>query len=142
MAYAATVTVNRKTAGGRRYLEIVVSETECATASEWSTAAAPSSLSGGQTYTIPPNGRIVSRRVHITAGTAVQVAPVLARATGVTSATSKDAIVVEGAAAYLNDVSEIPFRLAGGVLYGRSQPQGGSTDNSITTEILIAFGGA
>jgi hypothetical protein len=142
VAYAATVTVDRYTQAGRRYVKVTVTETEAATASEWSTSGAnPSYGSGYAKVQIPAAGRIVSRKVNITAGTATQVAPVLGRVTGITAA-GVNSIAVEAAANLVNSVAEIPFALVGGVLFGRSQVQGGSSDNSVTTEIVIAEGAA
>ena len=141
MAYAATVTVDRFTQAGRRYVKVTVTETECATTSEWSTASAnPGYGSGYARTSIPAVGRIVSRKVNKTAGTAATVAQVLGRVTGITAA-GVNSIAVESAATSINSVTEIPYSLVGGVLFGRSTPDAG-TDNSITTEIVIAEGGA
>ena len=139
MAYAATVTVNRYTQAGRKYVKVSVTETECATTSEWTTSGAnPSYGSGYARSFVPTVGRIVSRKVNKTSGTAATVAQVLGKATGVTAA-GVNSIAVEGAAAAINSILEIPYTLVGGVLYGRSTPDAG-TDNAITTEIVIMEG--
>ena len=137
MAYAATVTVLRSMSGGRRRYTVTVTETECATTSEWSTAASTGGATG-VSYTLPTVGRIVSRKVNKVSGTAATVAQVLGRTTGIT-AVGVESVAVEAAASAINSIIEIPFALPGGVLFGRSTPDAG-TNNVITTEIVIMEG--
>lgn len=137
MAYAATVTITRTTHRGARAYRVLVTETECATASEWNTSSATGSVTG-RTPTLPPNGRIVRVKVYKISGSATTVAPVLARATGITAA-GLNALAVFSAASSVDDSTGVPYS-GGSTLYGRSTPDAG-TDNAITTDILILEGG-
>lgn len=139
MAYAASITITRiHTARGRGY-RVLVTETEASSTSEWNTGNVTADAAGRK-ITLPTQGRIVLRKVYKTTGTASSVAPVYAKATGITAA-GVDAIAVTSAATSVDDGTSIPFSLPGGVLYGRSTPDAGS-DNGITTEIVIIEGGA
>lgn len=138
MAYAKTVVLTSVGHdNGRPCFALTITETECATASEWDTSTAVDG--NGNRVTLPKQIRIVSQKVNITAGTAMQVAPVMARVTGIT-AIGPNSVSVQAVAAAIDDASCYSRYLPGQVLYGRSQPQGVSTDNSITTEILFVQG--
>lgn len=142
MAYAASISIVEVPVArpGRVAYAVTVTETEAQTTSQW---ASDGSATGNTLATpgvvLPKSFRIVSRKVNITAGTATQVAPVLAKATGITAA-GVNSISVDAAAAAVNDVTAIPAYVPDSVLYGRSQTQGVSTNNSVTTEILIVAG--
>lgn len=137
MAYAATVTLQPVGYDrGRPLLALTVVETECASTSEWSTATAVDS--NGQRVNLPKQFTIVRQKVYKTAGTAATVAPILARATGITAA-GVNSISTQAAAASVDDAGRYPGYAPSQVLYGRSTPNAGA-DNSITTEVLILVG--
>lgn len=137
MAYAATVVIEPVgSARGRGQFAVTVTETECEATSEWSTTNATNAA--GQRVSLPKTFRIVGQKVTKTAGTATTVAPVLARATGVT-AVGVNSISIQAAAAAIDDASQYRAYLPSQVLYGRSTPNAG-TDNSITTQLLIVEG--
>lgn len=138
MAYAATVRVNP--AGydrGRPMFTVTVTEVEASSTSEWSTASAVDD--SGRSVTLPREFTIVRQKVDKTAGTAATVAPVLAKATGITAA-GPNSLSTQTAAASIDDAARYACRLTSSrILYGRNTPNTGS-DNSITTEILIVQG--
>lgn len=137
MAYASSVVLTSVGYdNGRPLFALTVTETECASTSEWNTSNAVDG--SGRRVTLPKQIRIVSQKVNKTAGTAATVAPVLARATGIT-AIGKDSVSVQAAAAAIDDASCYSRYLPSQILYGRSTPNAG-TDNSITTEILFTQG--
>lgn len=137
MAYSATVVLTSVGHdNGRPCFALTVTEVECSPTSEWNTSAAVDG--SGRRVTLPKQLRFVSQKVTRTGGTAATVAPVLARATGITAA-GADSLSVQPAAALIDDASAYSRHLPGQVLYGRSTPNTGS-DNSITTEILFVQG--
>lgn len=120
MAYAAST--DGDTLGPRESVYII-DETDAATGSEWSLAG------------FPRAGVIVRWTVDLVSGTGTTVAPALGRSSGWTAAES-DEIGAHDAAARIDDATEIPYRLTGGTLYGRSGVDSG-TNNVIRTEIIV-----
>lgn len=133
MAYAATVTVTRRTISGRRHYTVEVTETEAAAASEWSTAQADD---------LPAIGTITHFQATLTAGSAATIQPRLGKATGWANDTQGEITRQSTAAAHINDAGLVRYSIPEGTvprLFGRSTVNAGA-DNTVVTIIEIVEG--
>lgn len=130
MAYSSTVTVEPT---GTKYephpgdlIVVEITETEASSSSEAEISLPCSYL----------KGYLRRQTCVLTAGSGSSVDPILGTATNPSGAS----VVVENsdAAATVDNVpaQPVPFRITGGTLYHRSNPDSGS-DNSITTRYFI-----
>lgn len=135
MAYAftATVTMLRHQVGGRRVWRVVIAETECAAASEWSVAHADAD--GG--VPLPSEGTITSYDAVIT-GTGTTLQPILSDTTNPASTQVGYIGAQSAAAASVHDRSNVRYQGLT-TLYGRSRPNAGA-DNTVTTELVVVEG--
>ena len=132
----ATVTTFKTTAGGGRTATLYkIVETAVAVATEYSIAA-------------PTFGTIVSFKSELVSGTGTTIQPILGIATGFTADTFEEISQINTAAAFINDITAIPYALAAafsapsqnvGTITIRSTPDA-AADNAVTTIIIIVHG--
>lgn len=127
MAYSADVQVNQLR---EDRWEVVITETECGTASETEIPASDD----GDADAIPRQGRFLTRRATLSSGSGTTLEPILGEQTD--PATNKTRIVGETAAAaadiYDQAAPPVPYNALYGDLYHRSRPDAGA-DNAVVT---------
>jgi hypothetical protein len=133
---AATVTSFETTAGGGQTVTLYkIVETNVAAATEYNIVA-------------PTFGTIVSFKAQLVSGTGATIKPVLGIAGGFTADTFEEIAEINTAAAFVNDITAIPYALGNafvaspqnvGTMTIRSTPNSG-TNNAVTTIIVIVHG--
>jgi hypothetical protein len=133
---AATVTTFKTTAGnGQTATLYKIVETSVQASTEYSIVA-------------PTFGTIVAFKAQLVSGTGATIKPILGTATGFTADTFEEIADTATAAAYINDVTVIPYALGNafvaspqnvGTMTIRSTPNAG-TNNAVTTIIVIVHG--
>jgi len=127
MAYLATYATSDKRRHGQRQVQVIITETEAATGSEYS-------------FELPGQGpwEIVLFQATLTAGTGTTIQPKLGKVTA-WAANSQNVIATQAASAVsVLDETQITFSLTSGqTVFGRSLANDLTADHSITT--LIVF---
>lgn len=131
-AYTCTISTQETIFGvdGRKYMHIILAETEARDTSQCT-------ITG-----VPPLGTVVSYRADRTAGTGATIDPLIGLSSGFAassinqvwdSPTTADFVTFQGMV--------FVYYSSSGTLYLLSRPNNIATDHSISTDLLIAFGG-
>lgn len=130
MAYAGTITTHDvRVHSGRRYLYVLVTETEA------------SSAAGAEfTFDMPfTEATLVKYKATLTAGTGTAINPKLGKVTAWTASTQNDIGTNSATAAHIDDESRVSF-FSAGAIFGHSQANDATADHNITTEMIFVEG--
>jgi hypothetical protein len=133
MAYAATITIRRRTFDGRRAFVVGIAETEARDTSE-------TEITDATGERLPRVGTVVQVKSTLTPGTGTTIDPTLGNATGAPAASQRLVWANGTAAAHIFAGPSALGTYTGGRLFWRSTPNSTATDHTVNTEIIIVEG--
>ncbi len=133
MAYAATVSVERKKISGRRQWIVTVAESDQATDSEYTVG----DVAGDQ---LPVLCTLRSYQATLTEGTGATINPALGNTAAFVADTQSHIATNSTTAAHIHDNAAVRLYLPAGELFVRSTTDADDDDNVIATVMVIVEG--